>query len=65
MTVSAGSSGRGAETCRVARIAAAEDSPLALAEAARDAVKFARLFASRETAEDLRKRLSALCGQEV
>ncbi len=48
-----------------ARIAASEESCAALAEAARDAVKFARLFSSREAAEDLRKRLAALCGQEV
>lgn len=49
----------------VRRIAEAEESCEKLAEAARDAVKFARLFASRETAEELRKRLSALCGQEI
>jgi hypothetical protein len=49
----------------VLRIASAEDSCEKLAEAARDAVKFARLFASREAAEDLRKRLAALCGQEI
>lgn len=48
-----------------ARIAASEDSCAALAEAARDAVKFARLFASKDAAEDLRKRLAAICGQEV
>lgn len=47
------------------RIAEAEDSCDKLAEAARDAVKFARLFGSRETAEELRKRLAALCGQEI
>lgn len=47
------------------RIAESEESCEKLAEAARDAVKFARLFGSRETAEELRKRLSALCGQEI
>lgn len=48
-----------------ARIAASEESCERLAEAAREAVKFARLFSSREAAEDLRKRLSAICEQEV
>lgn len=49
----------------VARIAASEESCEKLAEAAREAVKFARLFSSKDVAEDLKKRLSAICGQEV